>query len=155
MAGCHVIDIHDIHPGFNIGRHAAFHEIHDDLSRWGRLHIACADRGAWIHDDDRQPRLCKRDDLLLSQVLRPFVVAGHLIERNRRLFRAEPSAWRNADGADGTAVDDPFDSNVARRFQQILGTGDINIVKDRGILGPERIVGCHMVELPAAHERFS
>ena len=71
-----------------------------------------------VHDDDRQPCLREFQDFLLGQVLRPFVVAGHLFERDGRLFRAEPSAGRKADRADGAAVDDPFGADVAGRFQQ-------------------------------------
>ncbi len=101
------------------------------------------------------PAFASVQDLLLGQVLRPFVVAGHLFERDGRLFRAEPSAWRKADRADGAAVDDPFGADVAGRFQQILCAGDVDVVKDRRIFGPERIVRCHMIELSATGERFA
>ena len=153
MAGCHIIDVHDIHACLDIGRHAALHEIHDDLPCRGRFHIACADRGTRIDDDNRQSCLRKLDDLLFGQVLRPFVVAGHLFERDGRFFRAEPSARRKADRADGAAVDNPLDNDVAGCFQQILGAGDVDVIKDRGVFGPERIVRCDMVELSATSER--
>ena len=51
------------------------------------------------------------------------------------------------------AVDDPFGADVACRFQQILCAGDVDVVKDQGVFGPERIVCRDMVELTAANER--
>ena len=98
-------------------------------------------------------RLCELHDLLFSQVLRPFIVAGHLVERDGCLFCAEPSVGRKADGADGAAVGNPFDVDIAGCLQQILRAGDIDVVKDRGVFGSKRIVCRHVVELSAAGER--
>ena len=98
------------------------------------------------------PCLRELQDLLLGQILRPFVVAGHLLERHRCFFRAESSAGRKPDRADGAAVDDAFRADVPGGFQQILRAGDVHIVEDRRIVGPERIVRGDMVQLLAAGE---
>ena len=130
MAGRDVIDVDDVHAGFNVGRHPAFHEIHDDLAGRRRLHVALTDRCAGIHDDDRQSCFCQFVYFLFSKVLRAFVVAGHLFERHRRVFRPEPTARGQPDCADGAAIDRPFYADVASGFQQVPSAGHVDVIED-------------------------
>jgi hypothetical protein len=126
------------------------HEVHDDLAGGGGLHIRFADRRAGVHDDDRQAFARELQHFLLGQIFGTFVMAGHLLQRHRRLFRSQPPARRQADRADGAAVDGPLDADLARCLQQGAGAGDVDVVENGRVFRPESVMGRHVVELPAA-----
>src|SRR6185437_8157448 len=84
-----------------------------------------------------------------------FIVAGHLFEGHRSLLCSESSTRRQADRADGAAVDRAFDTDLTRCFQQISGAGHVDVIEDRRIFRPQSIVGGDMVEVAAAGEGFS
>ncbi len=149
----HVIHIHEVHPRLDVGPHAAFHEVYDDLAGRGRLDVPFSDRGAGVDDDDRQPRPRQLEDFLLGQVLGALVVPGHLVERHRGVFGPRSSAGRQPDGPDRAGIDDPLGAQFQRGFHQGAGAGDVHLVEDRGVSGPEGIVSRDVVELRAIGER--
>ena len=53
MAHDDIVDMDPVQSGIDKGWHPALEKIDDDPARWRRLHIARADRGAGVDDDDR------------------------------------------------------------------------------------------------------
>ena len=130
MADRHAIHINQVHAGCEIGPHAPFHEVHDDLAGGRRLDVPFSDRRAGVHDDHRQARPGQFEDLLLGQILGPLVIARHLGERHRRLLRPRPPIGRQSDRADRAGVDDPLGAELTGGLQQDTGPGDVHLVED-------------------------
>jgi len=63
---CDVIYVHDVHTGFDVGRHSALHEIDDDLACRRGFYVSFADRRAGVDDDNGQSFFCQRQHLLLG-----------------------------------------------------------------------------------------
>ena len=67
-------------------------------------------------------------------------------------LRAQPAVGRQPDRPDRAAVYGALDSRQAGGGEYVTGAGDVDVVKDGGILGPQRIVRGDMVQLLAAGE---
>src|SRR5262245_57672163 len=117
MPSGYIVDIHDVHSGFDVCRHPTFHEVHDDLSSRGWSDVANTDKYARVHDHDRQAFARKLQHFLFGQIFGSFVITDHLIERDGSLFGTESATERKANRTDRTTIYNPLNPHVARDFQ--------------------------------------
>ena len=155
MADRHVVDVHEIHAGFHIRPHPPLHEIDDYLTRRGRLDVRFPNGRGGVDNDHREPGAGELEYFLFGQVLGPLVMALHRGEGCGSIFRCRLPIGQEPDGPDGAGINDSFDAGLAGFLQEQAGACDVGLVKDRGVLGPEGVMGGHMIEMGTTRERLA
>src|SRR5947209_1917350 len=99
-----VAGINQIEAGIEKAWEFVAEEVENDFARGCGLPVVVANRRGWIDNDDGETgsRLFESD--LLGEPLRAFVVAHHVLQRDRRIFVAG-AVLRHADTADSAGID--------------------------------------------------
>ena len=153
MARGDVVDVDEVQPGIDEGRHASGRGLDDDAAGRRRPHVARADRRRRVDDDGRQPVPA---DHGLDQAFRRDLAA--LVGADRLFFgqRTILGRVRSIDelqGRDAAGVDDALDAGAQRLLHDEPGSLDIVAVDFFRVSRPETIVGGRVKEESDALQR--
>ncbi len=129
MARGNVIDVHDVEPGIDVGRHATRGGVQHHLAGGRGLHVARTDGRRRIDDDHREAVFRRLQHHLFGEIFRTLVVTDHRRQPNGRPFVARRAVARYAHGRDAAGVHDSLDARVAGGQQNIAGALDIGAVQ--------------------------
>ncbi len=153
MARRHIIDMHEVEPGIDEGRHAAIGRLHDDAPGRGRLDVARADRGGRADDHDGKPLAGHALHQPLGDEL------GFLIGADDGLFAVprglvDRGAGDRLQRRDGGGVDDALHTGSARGVHHDAGAFEIVAHDLLRIGGPDPVIGGGVEDVAhAVHRR--
>lgn len=110
-----VVDMDDAEAGVDVGGHAAGGGVGDHAAGWGGLDVARADGGGGVDDDGGQPLFAHQAaDGLFGGVFGALVDADDGVGDHWRDLVGRRAVGGEAEGGDGTAVDDALDAGGER-----------------------------------------
>jgi len=148
-----IIDMHNVESGIHVGRHSPGGRVQDHLTGRGWFDISRADGGRWIDNDHRRACLRGLPYELLGQKFRAFVVADHVGDTHRRVFRAGRPVSRDTHGGYAARVNNTRHACLACGFENIPGTFDVGSVQLPRIGRAQPVVGSHMKKGLAVAQR--
>ena len=139
-------DIDQIQPGIEISGHLAVDEIEDKFSRGRRFDVPRSDRRARVDHHHRQSPAGKLEGRLLGLVLGQFVIVAQNRRVQRRLFIRRAAVRPQADATDGAGINHLPDIFSHRRFQNVAGALDIDVVHHPLVPAPQAVIRGGMVQ---------
>ena len=153
MAGRDVVDMREVEPGVDEGRHASRCGLDDDTAGRRRPHVARTDRRRRIDDDRRQSiALDHRLDQPLSRDLAALVGADPLAFGERTVL-CRGAALSELQGRDAAGVDDALDAGAERLLHDEARSLEIVAVDLLRVSRPEPVVGGCMKKIAGALQR--
>jgi CBS domain-containing protein len=140
MARGDIIDVHDVEPRIDVGRHAAGGGVEHHLTGGRRLHIAWTYGRRGIDDDHRLTRARRLERRLLGKELGALVMTDHRRESHGSLFVARRTIGRDPHGGDAAGVHRPFHPGSPRGLQDVASTLDIGEIQQRWIARAQPVV---------------
>ena len=155
MALRHVVDVHDVQPGIDIGRHPPGGGVADHPAGRRRLDVARADRGGRVDDHRRQP---------FARAPARSTACSAGISSACRCRRSPP---RSTGVSSSAGVPSPVRPRAATLLQctialhpgrrggahQRRGAVDVGAQHRRGVRHPDPVVGGDMHDIAAAGDR--
>ena len=144
--GRDVAHVHEIQTRVHVGREPAVDEVHDHLSRRGRLDVELTHGSRRIHDDEVETAPGPGLGDALGVELALLVAAHDLGARDGSLLVGGAAVGPEAERADRARVDDFRNPRLRGRPEQIVGPGDIGARELARIARPEPIVRGAVIE---------
>ena len=152
MAVGNVIDMHQVEPGIDKGRHAPGGGFDNDAPRRRGLDVARTDGGGRRHDDGGKPLLpYQAFDFAFGHQLAALVGADHALWGVARALIHGGVA--GLQGRDGRRIDHPFHPGLQRCAHRGLGALEIVALNLARIACPEAIIGGDMEQVARAFKR--